>query len=381
MRKIRVGVIGMGGMGYAHCKDVIALEQTELTCISSRDKEVVNKNAQEFGVKPFTDYKEMITSGLCDAVIIATPHWTHPEISVYAFENGLHVLAEKPIAVTVADADRMIKSAKDNNRVFSMMMQRRAEPRVKKALELVKKGYIGEIVRTLCIDSWFRTQAYYNSNIWRATWKGEGAGVLVNQAPHMVDIFLLLGGLPIEIETKTRTAYHDIEVENEVHALLEYKNGACGYYYVSTLEPIEGHHIEICGEKGKLVLDSQNLKFYKYEKSIPESIVSAEDMWETLKYEEVDISLDTDAMKGHIEVIRNFADSILNGEELITPGEEGLYSVEFYNACILSWKKNKSVKLPIDREEYNLLIDELVKTSKPKKNVKIQRATDPKYRK
>lgn len=381
MKKVRIGVIGMGGMGYAHCRDVISLEETQLTCISSRDETVVNEKAKEFGVTPFTNYKEMITSGLCDAVIVSTPHWTHPDISIYAFENGLHVLSEKPIAVTVSAADRMISSAKKNNKVFSMMMQRRSEPNIKKAFQLIKDGRVGKIIRTLCVDSWFRTQAYYDSNVWRGTWKGEGAGVLINQAPHMADILMVLGGMPKKVDAKIRTEYHNIEVENEVHALLEYENGAHGYYYISTLEPIEGHYIEICGEKGKLVLKNMKLKFYSYEKPISESISTAVDMWETLKYKEEKIELEVDLLKEHIEIIKNFASSILKGETLISPGEEGLYSVEFYNACLLSGKKNKPVEIPVDREEYNFLMEDLKRISKPKTNVRIQKATDPKYRK
>ncbi|HNS31733.1 MAG TPA: Gfo/Idh/MocA family oxidoreductase [bacterium] len=381
MKQVRTGVVGMGGMGYAHCKSVVALEQTQLTCVCDNEEAVVKEKAEEFGVTPFTDYRKMIQSGLCDAVIIAIPHWFHPDVSVCAFENGLHVLSEKPIAVTVADADRMIKSAQENKRIFSVMLQRRLEPNVSKAFEIVRSGQLGKVIRTLCVDSWYRTQAYYNSNVWRATWKGEGAGVLINQAPHMIDIFMVLGGIPERLEAKTRTRYHQIEVENEVQAILEYSNGACGYYYTSTFEPVQGHYIEICGERGKLVLNGSETRFYRYEKSIAEDIAAAEDMWASLKSEEEKSGAEPDAKKGHIEIIKNFACAIMNGEKLVSPGEEGLYSVEFCNACILSGMKKKPVSLPINREEYTVLIEELKRTSKPKTNVKIQRATDPKYRK
>lgn len=385
MTPVRIGVIGMGGMGYAHCKNVVALKETELTCVCDNEEPVVQERASEFGVEPFSDYKKMVASGLCDAVIVAIPHWFHPEVSIFAFEHGLHVLSEKPIAVTVADADRMIKSAKENKRVFSAMLQKRLKPRIRKAFELVKSGQVGEIIRTLCVDSWYRSQAYYDSGTWRATWKGEGGGVLINHAPHVIDIFMVLGGMPKKVEAKTNTRFHNIEVEDEVQAVLEYENGACGYYYTSTFEPLQGPFIEICGEKGKLVIQDRkpaaDIRFYRYGETVSGFTGKAEDMWERLKAEEEPLDLDEEAGTGHIEIIRNFAGAILNGEPLLAPGEEGLYSVEFCNACILSGKKQKPVKIPVDREEYTNLIEELKKTSKPKTNVKVQRATDPDYKK
>jgi len=380
MEPVKIGVVGMGGMGYAHCKSVAALNETKLTCVCDSEEQVVRERAREFGVEPFSDSEKMIKSGLCDAVIVAIPHWFHPEVSICAFENGLHVLSEKPISVTVGDADRMIKAAKDNDRVFSVMLQKRLEHHVRKAFEIVKSGQLGEVIRTLCVDSWYRSQAYYNSGVWRATWKGEGAGVLINQAPHIIDIFMVLGGMPEKVKAVTRTRFHDIEVEDEVQALLEYKNGACGYYYTSTFEPVEGPFIEICGEKGKLVMKGKELSFYRYENPVSDFTAAAEDMWASLKVEEEKPEFDSGAARGHIEIIRNFASAVASGEALLTPGEEGLYSVEFGNACTLSGQKNKPVELPLDRGEYDALMEELKKKSQPKKNVKVQRATDPKYR-
>ena len=381
MEKIKIGVIGVGGMGYAHCKSVNELEEAELTCVSDIDEEVAKERGEEFGVKYFTDYKELIKSGLCDAVIVATPHWFHPEISIFAFENGLHVLSEKPIAVRVSDADRMIEAAKKSGKVFTIMFQRRTEPFARKAREIIESGTLGEIQRTLCVDPWYRAQAYYNSATWRATWIGEGGGVLINQAPHTIDLFTYLAGLPKKIEAKTRTKIHDIEVEDEVSALLEYKNGAWGYYYTSTCEPVGPARIEIAGDKGKLVISGTTLTLYKYEKPISVFTKEAESMWAGLKVEEETVTLPENVATGHKEIIRNFVHAILEGEELYVKGKEGLNSVEFINACILSGKKNKVVEIPVDRGEYDELLEELKKTSKPKKVVKVVRETDPKFKK
>ncbi|MCM8818780.1 MAG: Gfo/Idh/MocA family oxidoreductase [Candidatus Omnitrophica bacterium] len=377
MDKVRIGVIGVGGMGYAHCKIARSLNLTELTCVSDVDESVAKERGEEFKVRYFTDYKELIKSGLCDAVIVATPHWYHPEISIFAFQNGLHVLSEKPIAVKVSDADKMIEAAKKSGKVFSIMFQRRTEPLFKKAYEIVKSGAIGEIQKSVCIDPWYRSQAYYDSGTWRATWKGEGGGVIINQAPHTIDLFTLLAGLPKKITAKTRAKLHDIEVEDEVSAFLEYENGAWGYYYTSTCEPVGPFHLEITGDKGKLVIRGNTLTFYSYEYPISEFTKMAPDMWASLKYTEEKIEINSNIETGHGVIIKNFAKAILYGEELIVKGEEGLNSVEFLNACILSGKKGKTVEIPINRKEYDDLMEELIKTSKPKKVVKVQRVTDP----
>ncbi|MGC8977094.1 MAG: Gfo/Idh/MocA family protein [Candidatus Ratteibacteria bacterium] len=377
MGKVRIGIIGVGGMGYAHCKIVNSLPETELTCVSDIDENVAKERGEEFKVKYFTDYKELIKSGLCDAVIVATPHWFHPEISIFAFENNLHVLSEKPIAVRVSDADKMIEAAKKSKKVFSIMFQRRTEPIFKKAKQIIKNGAIGEIMKSVCIDPWYRSQAYYDSGTWRATWKGEGGGVLINQAPHTIDLFTLLAGLPKKIEAKTRTKLHEIEVEDEVSAFLEYENGAWGYYYTSTCEPVGPFHLEITGEKGKIIIREGTLTFYSFECPISEFTKKAPDMWASLKYTEEKIEIKSNIETGHAVIIKNFARAILYGEELIVKGEEGLKSVEFINACILSGKKGKAVEIPVDRKEYDQLMEELVKSSKPKKVVKVERITDP----
>ncbi|MCM8832613.1 MAG: Gfo/Idh/MocA family oxidoreductase [Candidatus Omnitrophica bacterium] len=381
MKKLRIGVIGVGGMGSAHCNSVKNLEETELVFVCDNDENVAKKKGEEHGVKYFTNYKEAIKSGLAEGVIIATPHWFHPEIAIFAFENGLHVLIEKPIAVRVSDADKMIEAAKNSGKIFTIMFQRRAEPLFRKATEIIKSGALGEIHKTVCIDPWYRTQAYYNSGGWRATWVGEGGGVLINQAPHTIDLFTFLGGLPKKVFAKTRTKMHDIEVEDEVSALLEYENGAWGYYYTSTCEPVGPLHMEFTGNKGKLVIRGNSLTFYSFEYPLDESIVKIENMWGSLRYTEEKIEITSNIQTGHAAIIRNFARAVLYGEKLIVNGQEGLNSVEFINACILSGKKEKPVEIPVDRKEYDQLMEQLKKSSKPKKVVKEERITDPSFTK
>lgn len=377
MDKVRIGVIGIGGMGYAHCKSAGSLEETELTCVCDVIEKVAREKGEEFGVDYFTDHGKLIAGGLCDAVIVATPHWFHPEISVSAMEKGLHVLSEKPIAVTVSDADKMVQAAEKNEKVFAVMHQRRTTAVVKKAIEIVDSGTLGAIQRTLFIDPCYRAQAYYDSGTWRATWGGEGGGVLINQAPHGIDIFTRLGGLPAKVEAETRTRLHKIEVEDESSAFLEYESGGWGYYYTTTCEAGGVSYMELAGDRGKMVLRGDDLRLWTFDQSLSEFTFKAEDMWASLKVNEEEIELPPDVEAGHGAVIRNFSRAILHGEPLVAPGEDGLKSVEFINAVILSGKKGKKVDLPVDRAEYDGLMEELKKSSKPKDAVKEQRVTDP----
>ena len=204
-----------------------------------------------------------------DAVIIATPHYFHPPIALDAFARGVHVLSEKPLAVTVGAADSMIAGAQKSGLKFGVMYQMRAEPQNQAAKQVVESGVLGDIYRTSLTMGWYRSQAYYNSGGWRATWNGEGGGVLFNQAPHYLDLFAWLGGLPKTIMGQTRTRLHDIEVEDEAFATLEYANGAHGYLYASTTEIPNHNMLEICGDKGKLVLHGNSLKVFGIDRPDP----------------------------------------------------------------------------------------------------------------
>jgi len=376
MKKVKIGVIGTGGMGQGHLMKIKEIPEAELTAICDIDAEITKKVSEEYEVPGFVNYEELLNSGLVDAVIVATPHYFHPPIGITAMEKGIHCLSEKPIAVSVKAADKFVEAAHKNKRVFAVMYQMRTLPEVRLARKIVENGKLGEIRRTCLIQPNYRSQAYYDSATWRATWKGEGGGVVINQAPHGMDLFLLVGGRPSRITAKVRTRLHKIEVEDEATALLEYPNGAWGYYYTTTNEAPASSFMEISGEKGKLIYENNLLKFYSLKSSISEFTFSAKDMWANLEAIEEKLEL-PQCETGHKEIIRNFCRSILSGEKLISPGEEGLWSVEFLNALILSGKKKKAVDLPLDREEYEELLESLKKTSREKKVKKVERVTDP----
>ena len=378
MDRVRIGVIGTGGMGTGHCNTMEDIEEVELTAVCDMDEEAYKPLVEKYGVQGFHDYRDLVDSGLADAVIVATPHYDHPPISVYAMKKGIHVLSEKPIAVTVKAAEEMARTAEETGVKFAVMYQSRSLPVYQAARHLVEEGRLGEIYRTCFVDPHFRTQAYYNSAGWRATWREEGGGVIINQAPHGIDLFMWLGGLPSRVTAWTRTRLHDIEVEDEVHALLDYPNGARGYYYTSTIEHPGGSYMELCGDRGKLAIRDGKLYFWELEVPVSEFAKTSDQMWASPEAEQVEVPLE-ERETGHKAIIRNFARSILYGEPLISPGEEGVWSVEFLNAVILSGAKGKPVEVPVDREEYEAFLEEKRRTSREKRVERTLRITDPRH--
>ncbi|HOK80969.1 MAG TPA: Gfo/Idh/MocA family oxidoreductase, partial [bacterium] len=310
----------------------------------------------------------------------ATPHYFHPEISVYAMEKGLHVLSEKPIAVTVRQADTMVEAAKKTGRVFAVMYQLRNNGMFVAAKKLIQEGKLGEIKRTLLVNPWYRTQAYYDSGSWRATWKGEGGGVLINQAPHMIDIFTWLAGLPKKFEAKVRTKLHNIEVEDEASSLLEYENGAWGYYYTTTNETPAIPYLEIAGDKGKIIYNGTSLRFFATKVPISEFTVNNKSMWSSVEIKEKTLRI-PEKEATHGAIIKNFCRAIIKGETLVSPGIEGINSVEFINAILLSGYKGKPVETPVDRDEYDAFLQDMIKKSKDKTTVRVQIQTDPNLKK
>lgn len=379
MDKVRFGIVGTGGMGSGHSSTIQKIEECQLTAVCDIEPGVVKDVAEECEVERFTDYKELIDSGLVDAVIVATPHYFHPIVGIYAMKKGLAVLSEKPMTVTVKAADEMIKTAKETGVPFTIMYQARASGTNQAARKLIQEGALGELYRTCLIASGFRGQAYYDSAPWRGTWKEEGGGVLINQAPHDLDMFTWLGGLPSRVTARTANRRHKMECEDEASAMLEYSNGAIGFLHVSTSEAPGTKLMEFCGEKAKLTMYGGNLELRELEMPVQEFNDTSEDMWGSPKSSKVDVPIE-DRETGHGAIIRNLARHIMHGEPLIVPGEEGINSMELIDAVILSGQKGKPVDIPVDREEYEELIEDLKKTSKVEKAGPARRVTDPQHR-
>jgi predicted dehydrogenase len=374
---VRFGIVGVGGMGNGHARNMPKVHEARLTAVCDIAPDALNAAMDMYEVPGFATHTELLDSGLVDAIIIATPHYFHPPIAIDAMRRGIHVISEKPIAVTVSGADSMIKAAEETGEVFAVMFQQRALPVYQAAKKLIDEGELGEIYRTLLIDSHFRSQAYYDSASWRATWKGEGGGVLLNQAPHGMDIFTWLGGMPSRAIAQVSTRQHNIEVEDEAAAMLEYPNGAIGYMLESVNEQPTGSRIELCGEKGKIVIEGRRLRFWRVKPGVRAFSDTTVHMWGRPDVEEVEVPLE-ERETGHAAIVRNTALSILHGEALISPGPEAIASLELANAILLSGHKNKPVDLPVDRAEYDAFIAEKQASSRDKQ-VEDKRITDPNH--
>jgi predicted dehydrogenase len=381
MRAVRFGVVGMGGMGLGHCRFLAeVVPEAALTAVCDTHPDRAQAAGEQFGVPYFTDHEAMFRSGLLDAVLIATPHYGHAPVAISAFEHGLHVLVEKPLCVAVSEGDQMIAAARRQARNSQWATSTASAPKCKRRGRLIEQGVIGEVRRTLLITAWYRTQAYYDSGGWRATWAGEGGGVLINQAPHFIDLWTWLGGLPSRVVGQTRTVLHEIETEDEAFALVEYPNGAHGYLYATTNEEPGENLIEICGDTGKLRLQDGVLQVWRLKHSIRQFTYEAEGMWDSIPAERIEppVPLKPEgALEGQPALIQNFARAILYDEPLVAPGEEGLNTIEIINALILSSKRGTPVSIPVDRNAYDALLTELSAHSQPKTRIREQRATDP----
>jgi predicted dehydrogenase len=345
---------------------------TALADINPDKIDAVKARLTRDDVAYFEDYKEMIDSGLVDAIMIETPHYFHPEIAIYALERGIHVLCDKPAGVYTKQVKEMNAAAERSSAIFGMMFNQRTIDVYQKMRKMIADGELGEIQRVVfIITDWYRTQFYYDSGSWRATWDGEGGGVLINQCPHQLDLISwILGEQPSAVNGFCKYGrWHDIEVEDEVTAYLEYAGGATGVFITTTGEAPGTNRLEISGTLGKLVCDNGELTFYKNVADSIEYSKSARDGFSAPKCEAVKIECDRNAPQ-HAGIINNFISAILGREELFSTGISGIRGVELMNAIELSgWRGGARVTLPIDDDEYLEELTEKRKRSRIK-NVK-----------
>ena len=358
MDVVRFGIIGVGGRGTSQCRLMPQVKEAKLTAVADTNPKAARAAAEQFGVPGFGSGSELIHSGLVDAVMIATPHYFHPPLAIEAMRAGLHVLVEKPLAVHTSAADEMIRVAEETGLVFSVMFQQRTRPEIQAAHKIIQEGRLGEIYRTLLIEGRFRSQAYYDTADWRATWEGEGGGVLANQAPHLLDLFVWLGGQPSRVIGRMQTRQHDIETEDEASAMLEYPNGAAGYLYTSVNELPQSNRIELCGEYGKLVITGGGeVEFWEVPAGVKAFSRGAETRKSTTEVNKVDVEI-VPADAGHAALTRNTARAILYGEPLVAPGPEGIRCLELVNAIMLSADKGSApVDIPVDRAAFDAFIE------------------------
>jgi len=370
MTKVRLGLIGLGNIGQHHAGYLLAgkVSRAELVAVSDP---VVSKLSSYQALKVFTNGEELIRSGLVDAVVIATPHFQHTTLGILALEQGVHVMVEKPISAHKSDAEKLIAAHEQNPRlVFAGMFQLRAEPRYLKIKHLIDSGELGSLVRMSWImTDWFRTEAYYASGGWRATWKGEGGGVLLNQSLHNLDMMQWLLGMPRQVRGFCQLGrFHNIEVEDNVTAYLEYPNGATGTFVSSTGEAPGSNRFEMVGTRGRLILENEQLQFTRNESDMVQFSQTARLGFAKPEVWNVTIPFGN-APNSHGVLMQNFVNAILEGEPLIAPGAEGIHSVELANLILYSSLVEQTIGLPMDSAAYARKLEQLIAESKFQKKV------------
>ncbi|MEI6788097.1 MAG: Gfo/Idh/MocA family oxidoreductase [bacterium] len=371
-KKVRLGLIGAGGMGNAHLGNLPKIKNVELTAVCDIVKEKAVQTAATHKCASFVDHKELLKAKMCDAVLIATPHYGHTTIGIDALKAGLHVLVEKPISVHKADCERLIAAHQKKGQVFAAMFNQRTDPHYRKIKQMLERGDLGKLDRiTWVITNWFRTESYYASGGWRATWAGEGGGVLLNQCPHNLDLWQWLFGMPDTVRGFCSIGRkHDIEVEDEVTAHLGYQNGCTGVFITSTGEAPGVNRLEIAGEHGRLTLENGDLRFIRNEVSAIDFLRDSPEAFSSPAVWDIQIPINGYGGQ-HLEVLQNFIDAIVDRAPLIAPAREGINSVELGNAMLYSSETGKTVAMPLNAKAYEAMLKNKIKNSRFVKKTRV----------
>ncbi|MEK6796110.1 MAG: Gfo/Idh/MocA family oxidoreductase [Spirochaetota bacterium] len=377
MGRVKVAVIGIGNMGGPHVRDISTMDDLSLVGVCDIDKAKADKVAAEYKTTAYYDHRTLLEKSGAEAIVIATPHYDHTTITIDAFARGVHVLVEKPIAVHVNDAKKMIAAweeakKKDPKIVFSAMFMQRTYGFWQKIKSLIDGGDLGKLQRaSWIITDWYRTQQYYDSGGWRATWAGEGGGVLMNQCPHNLDLYQWFFGVPDRITGFVALGkYHTIEVEDEVTAYFEYKNGMVGHFVTTTAEAPGTNRLEIAGENGKLVYENGKMTFVQNRTPVFKHLKECQSGFDRPESWTIDIPYKHHGQPGHRIIMDNFANAILKGEKLLAPAEQGINSVMMNNAIMLSSFEKRTIDLPMSGDAFESKLKDLIKGSKFKKEVK-----------
>jgi predicted dehydrogenase len=352
-------------MGSVHVRTITAgnVKGMEVGAICDRNPE---RKELYPDIPYFGNASELIASDKVDAVLVATPHYDHTTLGIEALKAGKHLLVEKPISVHKADCEKLIAAHTDKDIVFAAMFNQRTDPKYIKLKELIDNGHLGEIRRVVWnITNWFRTCHYYASGGWRATWEGEGGGVLLNQCPHQLDLWQWLFGMPDKLRAFCEIGrYHDIEVEDDVTCYMEYASGCKGVFITTTGEAPGTNRLDITAENGRVIIDAEEDGILWKRNEIPmtehnrtsESGFSKPPTWN------VHIPTSGNGPQ-HQGIMQNFAEAILEGKPLLAPAAEGIHSVELANAMLFSSAEDRMIDLPIDGAAYEALLMDRIKNS------------------
>ncbi len=381
MDKVRLGVIGFGNMGTVHCRNVNngKIENMVLgaICDIAPDRiEVAQKTYPE--VKVFDNATDLYKSGLCDAVIVAVPHYDHPALVIEALNHGLHVITEKPAGVYTKQVTEMNEAAKKSGKVFGIMYNQRTNPLYQKIRSMVKSGELGHIKRiSWTITNWYRSQAYHDSGTWRSTWKTEGGGALINQNPHQLDLWQWMFGMPDKITSFVSFGkYYDIEVEDDITAYFEYENGTTGTYITSTGEAPGTNRLEIACDMGRIVVENDKMTFDRNVISEREFNKTNQKPFGTPECWKCEIPVNG-TCEQHVGIFKNFANVLIKGGELLAPGCEGINGLTISNAIHYSAWTNKTVDVKnFPHDDFYKILQEKIKNSKVDKSGVVKQVAD-----
>jgi len=366
--RVRVGVIGVGNMGSAHCKWLEGHPQLVLTAVADVIEARRARWAADESVPVFDSGQALIQSGACDAVIVATPHLSHVALASAALKAGLHVLVEKPIAAEIKDAEQLLNVPTATGQILALMFNQRTNPAYGAIRDWVKNDTFGPLRRmNWVITDWFRAQSYFDSGDWRATWRGEGGGALLNQAPHQLDLLCWMFGRPSQVFANCGFGrWHSIGVEDEVSAVLRFENGATGTFVTSTGEAPGRNRLEVVLDRATLVYDTREDVILIEETSIPIS----EAIQRNKAFQKPKTQLRRFEVNGqggqHQAVLDNFGEAIVSGAELIAPGADGLDSLMLANALTLSGAIEQKIDLPLSALRYRRWLRRQQRAEKPR---------------
>ena len=363
MDKVKLGIIGIGGMGTNHLNSIVKgmVPNMELTCVADVRQCRLDwaKENLDSSIKIFDDGRKLIDEGGCDAVLIATPHYLHPEFVIYALQHGVHAISEKPAGVYTKQVREMNEVAVKSDKTFAIMFNQRTNCIYRKLREMIQSGELGKMKRVnWIITDWYRNQSYYDAAGWKATWDGEGGGVLLNQCPHQIDLLQWLCGMPVKVRAFCHEEkWHDIEVEDDVTAYMEFENGATGVFVTTTGDAPGTNRLELTFEMGKIVCENEKLIFDKLAANVSEHCKTEKEGFKKPDCQRIEVETDG-KNEQHVGVLKAFADHILKGTPLVAEGIEGINGLTLSNAMHLSSWLGKTVEIPFDED---LFLSELNK--------------------
>ena len=373
MEKVRFGIVGCGNIGARHANNLFdgKIKNGVLTAVCDINPIKLRTFCEIYGdkIKCFSTAEEMFKSGVCDCVVIAVPHFEHPALAILALDCDLHCVVEKPAGVYTLQVNEMLNRAKESDKILSIMFNQRTNPAFKMMRKMIQDGKIGQIKRTnWIITNWYRTQYYYDTGEWRATWSGEGGGVLYNQAAHQLDLFQwIVGMMPCKVRAFCHFGkWHDIEVEDDVTCYCEYPNGATGVFVTTTADAPGTNRFEITGTKGTILFENDKLKYTELKEDERIHCYDAKYIHQAPEtYDTIEVEI-TGENSQHAGILSNVANAILGIEELYVPASDGIFGVELANAMLLSSWLDKTIELPIDGQKFYEELKDRIETSKQK---------------